>query len=129
MKRFVIAGLAGLMVFGMALGAAATLGVDSGMLQAGATADLSCDDNGVDVEFAGLETNDGTVTGVRVSDIHEDCEGSTLFANARDGAGGASLGRTEGVELDNSGEVLANWDGGGTLDAEAIEEIAVFIEK
>lgn len=84
MKRFLVALLAGAMVFGAVFGLAASLDVDGGTIQAGSDTDLQCDEDGVRVDGWGLETDDGLVYFVRIHDIDDDCSSNDLFVNITD---------------------------------------------
>lgn len=124
MKRFLVALMAGTMVFSVAFASAAALIVNGGTIQAGEDLDLVCDSDGVNVEGWGLETDTGLVSFVRIGNIWADCVGADMFANIT-GTGGVELTEAGPVTIDDSTEVL-------TFDtpvlASAIEDIHVFIE-
>lgn len=90
MKRFITALLAGGLVFGATLGAAATLNVDGGVLQTGSDADLTCDDK-IGVGFYGLEGDAGGVpgqvawNGVQLNGIDAACEGVRAYVRIFNG--------------------------------------------
>ena len=82
-------GAAGL-VFAGVYGAAAALEVDGGNAQAGQAADLSCDDNGVQVDGYLIEQGTGAEPlsfGIVVSGIDEACTGLFMTGRTLDGAG------------------------------------------
>jgi hypothetical protein len=79
MKRFLIASMAGAVVFAVAFGAAAALNVDGGVIQAGTDDTLTCDADGVHVAGWGLESDTGLVSFVRIGDISSDCSGDAMF--------------------------------------------------
>ena len=124
MKRFLIALMAGTVVFSVAFASAAGLIVNGGTIQAGQDLDLVCDSDGVRVEGWGLETDDGMVSFVRIGNIWADCVGADLFARIT-GAGGVKLTEAGPVTIDDTIEVL-NFD--TPVLASAIEDIHVFIE-
>ena len=124
MKRFLIALMAGTVVFSVAFASAAGLIVNGGTIQAGEDLDLVCDSDGVRVEGWGLETDDGMVSFVRIGNIWADCVGADLFANIT-GAGGAELTEAGPVTIDDTIETLT-FD--TPVPAVAIEDIHVFIE-
>jgi hypothetical protein len=134
MKRFLIAGLFGAMVFGAVLGLAATLSVDGGVIQGGGDDFLLCDGDGVNVDGWGLETDTGQVSFVRIWNIAPDCVGDDIFVNiTKDGvkiAGGSMTIPPDGDALDNQ----AAADQVGVKihftpqDAADITDIEVYIE-
>lgn len=124
MKRFLVAIMAGTMVFSVAFASAAALIVNGGTIQAGADTDLVCDSDGVRVEGWGLETDDGLVYNVRIGNIWADCVGAEIFANIT-GAGGTELTEAGPVTIDDTIETLTFDD---PVAAEAIEDIHIFIE-
>jgi hypothetical protein len=79
-----------------AYGSAASLGVGSGTIQVGSSTGLSCDPDGVTVNYN--VRLDGVVTSVQVNDIEAACAGNRLFVllkNAADqtiGVGGQLTG-------------------------------------
>ena len=106
MKKYLGALLAGGLVFALVMGSAAALQINNAApLQVGATGDLECDSDGVDIlvrfpEHGNVAT-DGTPyngerasDGVIVSDIDENCVGAWLTAIAEDGAGNELTRRT-----------------------------------
>lgn len=89
MKRYLIAGAVGTMVFGAALGSAAALDITGNpTVQYGEDMSLECDPDGVLVEgftpdtemTSGPQTSDR----VRVSGINSDCYGKALVAVVTD---------------------------------------------
>jgi hypothetical protein len=123
-KRFLVALMAGTMVFSVAFASAAALIVNGGTIQAGSDTDLVCDSDGVRVLGWGLETDTGLVSNVRIGNIWADCVGAEMFANIT-GSGGVELTEAGPVLIDDTEEVL-------TFDvpqlASAIEDIHIFIE-
>jgi hypothetical protein len=86
MKRFVIAILAGVMVFGAVLGSAAALEVNAGVIQAGSDGVLTCTDAATVTSY-GYETDDQSVSFLRVQ-VDEPCVGGTvMFVVVKDAAG------------------------------------------
>jgi len=71
MRRFLIAGLAGVMVFGTALGAAASFNIDGGVLQAGVDDDLEFAEN-VDIEYDTPTGDDADFTWTKMTLLFED---------------------------------------------------------
>jgi hypothetical protein len=85
MKRYLIAGGVGSMVFAAALGSAAALDInDPGVVQYGESMDLTCDADGVYVEgyTSDTEMTNGPAISdrVRVSGIDGACFGKTIVA-------------------------------------------------
>lgn len=127
-KRYLAAfGAAGL-VFAGVFGAAAALDVNTGNAQAGNT-DLSCDNDGVDIEGLNIEQGTGTgpeSLGVLVSGIDENCEGYFLTGRAL-GENDALLSLSNAVEIpDGGGEVRLSWTE-GSLMVEDIEAVGLAI--
>lgn len=75
MRRFLLAALAGLMVFGTALGAAATVDIDGGTLQAGIDDNLATQVNPLSVTaypiHGGADSGEEDVTHVRIAGFDE----------------------------------------------------------
>jgi len=96
MRRSLYALLVAGLVFALAYGAAASLSVDGGVLQAGSDDTLQCDTDGVDVSYTvGWTDNDGfKVTNVTVSGISNACEGKTLAVQLTSGGSGVSAEST-----------------------------------
>jgi len=81
MKRFLIALLAGSAVFALVFGAAATLIVNGGTLQAGEDTNLTCDSDGVYVSAWGVNTYpvlEG-VESVTIKGIPAACNGARIL--------------------------------------------------
>jgi hypothetical protein len=123
-KRFLVALMAGTMVFSVAFASAAALIVNGGTIQAGEDTDLVCDSDGVRVLGWGLETDTGLVSFVRVGNIWADCVGADMFANIT-GAGSVELTEAGPVTIDDSEEILT-FD--TPVQAALIEDIHIFIE-
>lgn len=71
-------------IAGLSLASAATLNVNGGTIQAGATVDATCDLTGVDVKFtSGWAASAYNVTAVTVSGIDQACidEGTSVGVN------------------------------------------------
>lgn len=87
MKRFIVALMVGSMLFVVAWAAAASLGVDGGVLQAGDDDVLKCDADGVQIYFRsdggpGVQwdegANDFMVHSVVVGGVNDACDGLVL---------------------------------------------------
>lgn len=93
MKRYLVAGAVGTMVFGAALGSAAALNInDPGVVQYGQSFDLRCDTDGVTIDgyTADTESMDSgplTSTRMQISGIDPACEGQWLVAVLADSSG------------------------------------------
>jgi hypothetical protein len=125
MKRMMVALLAGAAVFAVAFGAAATLGVEGGTIQAGVDSSLYCDNDGVQVEGWGLETDTGMVSFVRLGGIDADCENNDIFVRISDAGGGLFPGTFSATIAPSGGSVMVPFS---PLDASRIEDIHVWIE-
>jgi len=127
MKRIILALAVGGALFAAAFAAAATLGVNGGVIQAGSDGTLYCDTDGVAVVGWGLEMDDGMVYSVRIGGVNGDaCAGADLFALVRNG-GGTKL--TDGgpvAIVSGTTEYRVTFD--SAVDASAIESISVWIE-
>jgi hypothetical protein len=125
MKRTMVALLAGAAVFAVAFGAAATLGVSGGAIQAGVDSSLYCDTDGVQVAGWGLETDTGLVSFVRIGDIDSACTGNDIFVRISDAGGGYFTG-TFSTHLTGGTELTVPIS--PAIDASRIEDIHVWIE-
>lgn len=102
-------------------GSAAGLDVNAGALQYG-EASATCDTNGVNVHW-GLESNDGRVYGVRISDVDEAaCAGASMFVNVFDEAGNSLFESPEGPATNRSISIP------GTISAADVAKVHVSIE-
>jgi len=124
LRKRLLAIVLALLAFSLFAAAAATLGgLSSADLGADATQVMSCDSDGVSVDYtAEFDATDSRfeVTEVIVSGIHDDCAGQTLSVALGDGA----------QELDSGSVVVAGNTAtvtGLTADAEAVTQIAVVI--
>ena len=124
MKRIIVALAAGSMVFAVAFGAAATLGVTGGTIQAGVDSTLYCDNDGVQVLGWGLETDDGKVYSVRLGNVDADCVGNDIFVRISNGAG-TLIGPAFSATIAGSTVTVPF---SPALDASVIEDIHVYIE-
>jgi hypothetical protein len=61
------------------LGAAASLTVNGGALQAGTDATLECDSTGVTLEFNNTDTDASDAETVTIKNIHDNCVGATAY--------------------------------------------------
>lgn len=77
MKKLITAVLGGTAVASLAFASASTLNVDGGVVQVGEDITLTCDDDGVKVDF-GLETDTDLVHRATVTGIAEDCLGADI---------------------------------------------------
>ena len=112
MKRYLVAGAVGTMVFGAALGSASALQItDPGVAQYGSSYDLACDEDGVFVEGYKTEVDFGDTTshGIVINGISDECSGKTMVAEVTD-ANGNQL-RKGSVVLTNSGKASISWAG------------------
>jgi hypothetical protein len=123
MKRILIALLVGAALFAVVFGAAASLGVDGGVIQAGSDTELRCDTDGVAVLGWGLETDDGMVSFVRIGGISSDCYGDDLFVNVTHE--GTKISEGKGGTI-GTAEVKVTLT--PAVAAEDITDVAVFIE-
>lgn len=133
MKRYLIAGGVGSMVFAAALGSAAALGInDAGVAQYGESTDLSCDSNGVNI--AGYTSEPGMDQGpaksydVTVTGVSPACLGKTLVAAVTDGSGN-TIGH--GYSQINGSTVRVEWESkwgdNGKINAGDIEGVRLLI--
>lgn len=106
MKRIAIWTIVVAIVAAPVIGAAATLGVDPGILGAGSADIAPCDTNGFSESYT---TSSGNVTSVAISGIADPaCEGGELkltitnSAGVSIGAGGTVTIPTDGDTVDNS---------------------------
>lgn len=98
-RMFSILTVAALMA--VAVGAAATLTVEGGAIQSGEDLSLTCDEDGVAVDW-GVESDEvasGQVFFVTVTGISGDCVGNELFVNVTDGSGAILTGGDEPVDI------------------------------
>lgn len=122
MKRFMVALLVGVTVFGGVFALAASLGVNGGAIQAGADSELRCDTDGVQVLGWGLESDTGKVSFVRIGGIDGACAGNDMFVNITS-AGVKIAGGS--VTLGSTGSATINFT---PQDAVSITDIEVYIE-
>jgi hypothetical protein len=125
MKRFVVALIAGAAVFTLAFGAAAALNVNGEVIQAGATFDVVCDADGIQVDGWGLETDTSLVSYVRFAGVDTACDGAAVFVNV---IGPFSTEIMEGgpVTVPGGGTVQVPFD--APVNAADIYGLQVFIE-
>ena len=123
MKRFLIALMAGAMVFAVAFAAAATLSVNGGTLQYGEDNSLTCTDS-ANVLGWGAELDDGLTYNVRI-EYDVACEGNDMFVRITDVNGGA-LAVVKKQPLDATGEVTLSFV--TPLATTAIHDIHILIE-
>jgi hypothetical protein len=112
MKRYLIAGGVGVMVFGAALGSAAALDInDPGVAQFGESYDLVCDENGVSVEGYKTEVDFGDTTshGAVITGISPSCAGKWMVVEVTDASGNQL--RKGAVQMDTSTEAEVSWAG------------------
>jgi hypothetical protein len=95
-KKLLTAVLGGTAVATLAFASASALTVDGGTLQAGAYSSLTCDSDGVKVNW-GLETGDNTVQNVRISGIDAACAGAKIFVKTNLMSNGVSAVVPEGA--------------------------------
>ena len=116
MKKLLAALLAGTAVFAVVYGAAATLIVDGGTIQAGGDTDLSCDENGIEV-VAWATNTDPVLEGVEwvtIKGVDDDCDGARILGRVTltgsTAADNASFAYTSGTPSFGGGysEVIAN---------------------
>jgi hypothetical protein len=122
-KRFLIALMAGAMVFAVAFAAAATLSVNGGTLQYGEDNLLTCTES-ANVTGWGAEADDGLTYFVKIS-YDPACAGSDMFVRITD-ATHAVIG-TVSKALDNTGST-GNLAFTTPLSTEAIADIHILIE-
>jgi hypothetical protein len=111
-----------------AYGAAASLVVQGGAIQAGVDATLTCDNNGVKVLGWGLETDDSKVYSVRIGDVDPACVGNKMHVRVFNGSG-VPLGPQ--VTISNLPEQPDDGYRFGfspAIDAESIAQIKVWID-
>jgi hypothetical protein len=116
MKRLALALAAGAAVSTLAYASASALTVDGGTIQAG-KATISCDTDGVEVHW-GLETDDNSVSYVKVTDIDAACTDATMFVKLNNGD-------TESATI-AGGEVRFNID--PAMTAQSIKDLKIWIE-
>jgi len=103
-KRFLVAIMAGAMVFAVAFAAAATLNVNGGTIQAGEDNSVTCTDT-ASVAGWGYEADDGMVYNVRIF-VANDCAGNDMFVTVT-GAGDTTLDNSGAVALTDPGNCTA----------------------
>ncbi|HSL33971.1 MAG TPA: hypothetical protein VK871_10010 [Candidatus Limnocylindrales bacterium] len=124
MKRFLIALMAGAMVFAVAFAAAATLSVNGGTIQYGEDNSLTCTAS-ANVNGWGADADTGTTTYVRIT-YDPACAGNDMFVRVTD-ASNAVIAAVQKVPLDASGST-GNLTFTTPLDNEAIDDIHILIE-
>jgi hypothetical protein len=87
LRKLAIVGIL-VLILAAAYGAAASLALQGGSIQAGVDATLYCDVDGVNVESWGLETDDSTSHYVRIAGIDAACLGNYIFVRVEDSGGG-----------------------------------------
>lgn len=116
MKRILIALLVGGALFAVAYGAAASLGVNGGVIQGGQDLNLVCDDNGIYVWAYGLNTYavlEG-VESVKIKGVSSACNGARIMGRVQltysDYGVNATWAYTSGKGPEGQGqyEVIAN---------------------
>jgi hypothetical protein len=124
-RRFVIAAVAALTVFGAVLASAAILTVTTSPLGAGAGSVASCDTNGVTTTYTtGFNASVGyTVTAVSVGGIAPACNGQAVWVQLVD-SGGASVGGGGPVTITG---VSAAVPIAGTVAASSVTSVHVVI--
>jgi hypothetical protein len=125
LRRFLVALMAGSMVFTVALASAAFLSVNGGVLQAGADADVTCSD-GVAVQGWALETDTDTVNAVRINGFG-DCAGADVFVRLTDENGAYLTGNLVPDDGNPINEAEERFPFSG-IDPLTIEDIHVWIE-
>jgi hypothetical protein len=88
MKRYLIAGAVGTMVFGAALGSAAALNIKGNPVAQYGDSGVTCDTNGITVEGFRVDSEPpSSSTGIVLSDIAPACNGKTIVATITDDEG------------------------------------------
>lgn len=124
MKRFLIALMAGAMVFAVAFAAAATLNVNGGTLQYGEDNSLTCTAS-ADVDAWGADADTGLTYYVRIT-YDPLCAGNSMFVRVTN-ASDAVIASVSKEPLDNTGST-GNLTFTTPLANEAIHDIHILIE-
>lgn len=106
MFRTVFAIIIGASVSAAALGAAASLTVNSGALQSGTDTTLQCDPDGVIIEFLNEDSDGSDVERVKIKGIHDNCIGAKLYFAA--GSTWTNCGPIPNSGSTNNREVMCN---------------------
>jgi hypothetical protein len=85
MKKLFGAIVIGTLVFGAVVASAANLGVNGNVIQVGSDSVLTCDPDGVGVQWNTRQ--DGVVTSVQVTDVESTCDGQNMYVYVLDGGG------------------------------------------
>lgn len=129
MKRTLLAGLAGLVVFGGALASASSLGgVNSRALGSGATVVASCDTDGVTLAYTtAYDAATGTyrVSGVTVGGIAASCTGQNVQVSLRNAAGTSSVSTASAAVTGTSATLAVT----PTFDAALVDNASVLIAQ
>ncbi|WP_162802942.1 hypothetical protein [Ornithinimicrobium avium] len=118
MKKIIAAVLGGTAVASLAFASASLLTVDGGVIQAGVSTDLTCDDTGVKVNWS-LETGTNSVSGVRIEGIDAACAGAEMFVRTN------VMDDSTKVTLDGSGQARVGF---APTSPESLESIKIWIE-
>jgi len=126
MRKRLTAVVLAVLVFSLIAASAATLGgINQADLGADATLVASCDDDGVVVDYQ-LSYNFGTgqfdISDVDVTSINANCNGDDIYVEI--GASGATIDSGSGTVAAGAATVTMT---AGTGDAEALDEIAIYI--
>lgn len=121
-KKLITAVLGGTAVASLAFASASALTVNGGVLQVGDDTDLTCDPDGVKVNW-GLETDDNLVYSAQITDISDACAGADVVLKTNLHA----VDEKEVATADASGSVRVHFD--TPLDAQALETVRVWIGK
>jgi hypothetical protein len=119
-----------LLVFGAVFAAAAVLDINPSVLQAGSDDVLQCDTDGVFVDGWGYENDTLSVTYVRIGGINADaCNGKEMHVDVYPSPNGlgTSLGGGFWQITGGGNPVMHTFSFGGSVDAQAIEEIHIAI--
>jgi hypothetical protein len=117
MKRLLFALLSATLVFGLVYGAAATLTVNGGTIQAGGDSSLQCDTDGVYVWAWGLNNYpvDYGVESVKISGVDAACDGARIMAritlDTSNPADNSTYAYTSGVSPYNTGTYFVTASG------------------
>lgn len=122
MKRFLIALMAGAMVFAVAFAAAATLNVNGGTLQYGEDSSLTCTAS-ANVDGWGADADLGTTNYVRIL-YAPACAGNDMFVRITDETGTTVRSLSKALDASGSTGNLAF----SPLDNEDIHDIHILIE-
>ena len=139
-KRLLIIPAIGV-IAALSIGFANTLAIGEPVVMQIGESDVACDPDGVVVESFGLEMDDSTSSYIRLSGIHEDCEGARLFVSVynstpteigrvREGSCGGGVGVplvAGNTGANNTGNM--DWCPGGSVPAADIVTLKIAIES